>query len=527
MRLIPITIEVKSNHDCFDILIAAICNWKNVDYRMVFCESWGFVYESIKDNSFIISNNLSTGRGDEFSYLKNYHGIDIKKVDINNEDISPAISKEIMNNSPVMLKVDVFNCPWMFNHYKIQHASHFIIINGYDEKTKKYNAIDNQMAINGAEFPENDLIDACKEVYIIRAGYETIDINTKDILRNAVDRLTDNEGNYLLGKRLEIFCVDLINYMNLDEEVKNDKSEPSTALLFQLIKQIGSGRYKFSLALEYIQNVKKDLQMDYVIEMLKDVSIKWNEVLGMLIKAYFLKSREKMYSRIHLKLMDIISFEEDIVRNIIRLINEEVNYDNYDLEPRVCEALNPVDYKYVDIKEYLNNNGVYKEESIYCNAELSNPSRYFVPKFNIENSEINKGMFKFKINNFMNDEFDNLICEGQEIKLDIDGYDKLLILTCSEFGNFDEKIEIFYDNNEKEIISFKTSTWLSTITREENELIFLGKGVSRRDENVNVYPFDVSLHANYYNLKNQENKIIKIKLPDCINIHIFAITFAK
>lgn len=528
MKLIPIIMESVNNYDCFDLVIHAIGNWSKRDYRMIFSKSWGLTYESIRDGSNIISKNLFVDRVDRFYYLSKYHGIDIKKLDLNS-DVASFIKEEINNNFPVLLKVDAFYCPWMFSHYKIQHGNHFLIVNGYDEESEKFNCIDSQFAINGVEILMDDLQKAYTDILYIRFNNENNKIDSMGILRNTIDRLNDEEGNFKIGKMIELFSEDLLNYMDLDKEVLEFKNNPSEALLFRVVSKIGNGRYKFSICLEYIQSINNDIQLESIIKMLQDVSIKWNEVFAMLVKSYFLKNREKILNRVYLKLKEIKNDEEKIVLNIKRILNDNCNnlIHNQNLKTKEKIQFNPKDYEFIGIKSYLNSNGVYKEECTNCTSELSNPNRYFVPKFEINNDEISIDKMKFKINNFTNDEFDNIACEGQEIQVDIEGYSKLMILMCSEFADFDEIIEIYYENKEKEIINFNTTSWLSQYTRENNQIAFPGKGVVREKDTINIYPFEVNLYGCFYNLREKSERIIKIKLPDCLNIHIFAITLCK
>ncbi len=55
----------------------------------------------------------------------------------------------------------------------------------------------------------------------------------------------------------------------------------------------------------------------------------------------------------------------------------------------------------------------------------------------------------------------------------------------------------------------------------------MGKGIVRSNDDVKVYPFEVAIYANYYNLNHVDSKIRMIKPPDYINIHIFEITIGK
>ncbi len=127
---------------------------------MFFCESWGFKYNRETDDSFVISKNLSVNRGKEFEYLKKYYGLDIKDYE-SDTDVIPFIVNEIKNDSPVILMIDSFWCPWKFRNYHKQHSLHYIIVNGFDEEKGVFYCLDNQYAVNGGEITKEDLENAC------------------------------------------------------------------------------------------------------------------------------------------------------------------------------------------------------------------------------------------------------------------------------------------------------------------------------------------------------------------------------
>jgi len=109
-----------------------------------------------------------------------------------------------------------------------------------------------------------------------------------------------------------MFSEDMFNYMDIEKELENYHNNPGTAVIFQRMTQIGFTRHKFAITLEYIQSIDDEMKFDDIIEMLRAASVKWNEVVAMLLKSYFMKKREKIYSRILVKLSKIKVLEEEI-----------------------------------------------------------------------------------------------------------------------------------------------------------------------------------------------------------------------
>src|SRR5436190_21175661 len=65
---------------CYDDVIASIAKWKNKDYKLMYCDSWNFFYESNNRNNQNIIKKLTVNENvieKTMENLKKFHGIEV------------------------------------------------------------------------------------------------------------------------------------------------------------------------------------------------------------------------------------------------------------------------------------------------------------------------------------------------------------------------------------------------------------------------------------------------------------------
>ena len=87
-------------------------------------------------------------------------------------------------------------------------------------------------------------------------------------------------------------------------------------------------------------------------------------------------------------------------------------------------------------------------------------------------------------------------------------------------------MEVTYPDGIIQSIPVRFTDWWSSYPVYEEEVIWKGKCAKFKDNEFTVVPNTVSIFAVCFRLKDKK-EILKLKLPECHNIHIFAIALGK
>jgi hypothetical protein len=473
-----------------------------------------------------MTERLSVGRGEELKYLDNYYGINIKeKEKCNMDDLMMCIEDEISRGQIMLLLVDTYWCFWMTGSYLKNSNTHYVIVNGYDVESKRIFVQDTQMAVNGVWIEKEEFEKLYMNIYTIRNNSDTRDLDFDILFETLCNRVNDKKLKW--SEQIRHFANDII-HMDYDREIDVPMEMISTAKIYQLIYQIGCSRYKFMLALEQINNELEEryCEIDTLINDMERLHKTWNEVFAMLVKSSLVKDNSKIKQRIYDRLLSIANNEEKVEENIInwKLWTPKDKDDALGLmqESRhVSKAKNPF---FLNIRKYYNSNALYNLATLDCKSSMDIPGRYFVPDFKVENGVLSNDIYSFKINNYDNDNDDNIICLGQHIHIEPFVCQSLSFLLCSEFGGFEEKIVIHYTDHTSEKVHISTMSWLSPQADVDKNEYFKGSVVVRNETSIVQYPFKVGLYTWRAALQEKNKAIKTIELPICENIHIFSIT---
>ena len=518
MKQLNLDICTGQAYDCFDVLIKSICDWKNIDYRMMFTESWGFDYNQDNTNA-TLTDRLRVGRGDQVSYLQDYHGLFISQKPYH-ASVIQEINTFIDEGQPVMLFVDSYWCKWDFVRYQKSHANHFICVTGYDDSTNEYLCKDYQMALKGQILAAEDFENYCQEFHFIHFSEAKQNIDAKEILSKFANRLLDPNGNIRIGNDIRAFAKDL-EQLDFVREFENDIDAGQSAL-FRRLSQIGQSRAKFIQTMECMESKCNGYNFQENIEEIRTLGSQWEVALAMLMKSYYMKDRTKILNRICDKYREIAEWEDTI---IAKLRNKQPDFGKSTPEDRLHRndlRLEPITVCTVlDLSSHLNNNGIYNKITSDCSCELSNPCRYFLIEEGTRNGK--HEVMELAIRNFNQDLPDNIACDRQVIDVDIEHPKYLALLACSEFGSFKEKIHLVYDSKDVKFdIGF--TSWLAQLPEYGEAIAITGKGVLRKKDSAECYPFPVHIYSRILQLDPEYGHLKSVVLPECINIHIFSIS---
>lgn len=497
-----------SGFNCLENSFHSILEWKSITYERAFIESWPFTMNNA-DCFMLLGDRLNTMPAIETAdkYVK-YCGIGYKTYKNGCiADPFAIIKTDIAKESPVLLMIDIFYCPWA-NQYHKQHAQHFCAITGIDDNN--IYCLDANLLTRDGSMCKNEFLNNYDAIFTL--GF--FDKNTglpdlKSNLNKCIDGLglfSENNNTFM---NLRNFA-DSFEKANLENEAEGFSNIGDIPLFIGIIRIYGS-RYQIKKFMEFLQNNYDDEILQYLIERFSNVLIQWASIKSLTSKAFILNDKNILFN-ISNRIRRATDIEENIARTIYDYIHDKPlclsnDYKKVDV---VKEFL------FLDLSKYYNNKGFEGE-----NASFSRTSEYFLakdlpssPVWSIENMK-----FKFpKINYTYND---NISCMGQVIECDHGRFSHIMLLYCAEYGSFIENIEICYKDGTKELVEYTASDWYGEPAFLET-IVWSGMVAS----DLHSVTGKRNIFAKSLDINKDKKVVTSIILPNCVNIHIFSITLA-
>lgn len=527
INLVP---QHHADRTCFEDLIASIAISKNRRYEMIFSKAWNFCFLPIKEElQACIGTRLDMQRENYLYLFERYHGIKVSFFNIESVDeVMDVISMQLAINQPVAIKIDSFWCPWFVNYQRIHSKGHVALVVGLNKLSGELYCTDPFYMVQNVPITIGDFNQGYSGSYAIFTVVkeEECNINWKEMLLNSVANLKIN--NAFVG--MKDFAEAIKCSLDFSVETQGYDSSLVGVPLFEGLLQIGKGRLKYSLVLQYLA---EKYSVDALLPLCEDIKMigsKWMIIRGILYKAYYSQQNS------------ITLYKDRVAAKIIELSYEEENIsieatkiaEKYDGRHSFSSTKNFCGYKdnYIEITEtdfiYLEpyyNKGFGEFQYSECISDLTGNGKYFLidglPKIDIW--EVHNMKFKFpSINNYTND---NISCMGQTIITPDKLYTTVMLLGCSDWENFSEKMTIRYTDGKVEHIPIEFSDWELNPAYGET-VAWEGKAVERVKEQKSLLSKPVHLFCKMQKLKCP-GFIECIILPECPNIHVFAITLGK
>jgi hypothetical protein len=269
------------------------------------------------------------------------------------------------------------------------------------------------------------------------------------------------------------------------------------------------------------------------------VLYKYGKTKALLVKAFFKSDNKDCETAVEKYLYNIKSDEIILYKTLLNQLNnstiknnliflsenknEEIVALNNDVPFWENDSTKKLDRcYYINLSSYFNNKGICKEIINSENANLTSGGDSFLGSNWPSDNFFNKNDISFKTKVFL-EQYDNISCMNQLIVLERNLYYKIAILGCCEYGTYSENIEVIYDDDSVEIVSLKYLDWIF-MPDDENELIWCGKMVIKAEKGYELSQvYNVHLYAKTI-LVRKKIALKAIRLPDSINMHIFAIT---
>lgn len=521
---------IKPLHDeslnCILDLVWSLSSWWGRNYELMFVEAWDF--------PFVMPDaNASRTMGERFimdplkfyKSLEHYHGInaDWTNFDIPSPTIPvilPIVKRELAEGRPVAIGINSFYCPWDIG-YQQHHSIHFFLAIGLDE-TNMY-CVDGFYNKQSIPISMEELTQGCLGCVTFAITHDELkDIDWKNILESIVTRLQDANGGNNAFMAMERFNDEMLTSMDLNTEAQGEEFFWNTPLIRKLL-EISRGRRQLAKTLQFIANRYNVTPLTGISQRMEKAGWRWDTVRSLLMKASMMPNPTPPLCKAAEKIREAVADEIEIAQELL----QASKYDPKTLIATGTAAKMEVrgtDGKeiLVDLTSYFNNKG-FGNLSEACAADLIGNGSYFVAdSLTAERLWQFEGM-KFSFPQVADDLKDNISCAGQNIPIPPGRYCKIMAMGCAEWENYSDRIVIAYENGETEEVPLEFTDWSFQPVFGETTA-WSGHGARRKDGKVKLLTHSVQLYAKSYNLKCN-GSVTSIRLPDCPNLHVFAISF--
>lgn len=526
-------IKIKTKHgyyDCLDTLIVTIGNYWGLDYEYMLHDSWNFKFSPApSSNESLLGTQISENSKTNFSALRDYHEFSIEFYPITDlSDFLQVVRGELANDRPVAVSVDTFWCPWIKYQYQKTHRAHYCLITEIDDNNNMQ-VIESQIATTPKLLPYSHFLEGYRDRYVLFSKTKPRISNVFDWRKSILEKIESfsmNGQDNSIFEQMKLFSKLLPEQLNIDNEIIGFELMPLKSPIYENIFKIGKRRLQYSEYLKYISKKYQILELDSFSKHFKSIGAQWQSIFGILAKAYYTSAKSKIFQKVSDKIASLSEIEEQLSSELYNFcLNNSSNKSNIDLQYNQKHISNRIEsFKHIGLLEYFNNNGVSDSYEITGVSEFSNGGRYF------DASDFpNQRFIQIENMNFMLPEisinsFDNIYCSGQELQLSIDSPKYIMFLGCSELGSHSEYVEITYSNGEKKELLIEFTNYCKFPPIFDERTAWESRVLERQNDQVNEFPYKGYVYAKNYSLDIQD-KIVSIKLPECMNMHIFAITF--
>lgn len=502
---------------CIDDCIATITKYEGIGYELMYLDNEIYIdIEILKNTGSVLEAIKNVNKC--YSNLKKYYGMSLYKIDNNNEsEYIKDIYHQLNNNRPFIAHLDGYYIEWDVD-YKRRHNMHLAIIVGMDDNKiyivdPFYNRTKTQLSI--ADF-----------LVVSQFGYAYEIENKHKNLSIKLENMYSKEKLYKLCSELNKLEESFIKYFDI-------KKENSIERTFDEVQDILIGaisnRGRYFNVIEYLYKVfnKDNCQINIYMEHI----LKCWVITKNMINKNLLTGKENINKALAEKIRKIIFLEKELYEHIVSELFQKENikcssdnvklYDKYDFE------IKDKQYLCIDISDKYNNHA-FGNIGKLCGADLTNGKEMIL--YNGDDlSYVMDISFKTNISkSYLSQELDNISCKGQKIELNksvkVSG---CAFLVTSEFGEaFDIAKLSFNDKLVAELYLRISDISMKPLYNEK--IAWIGETYYIVDKN-GLMQFEKHLdEAHIYLISYIFNELIeidKIELPNCSNIHLFAITF--
>ncbi len=280
----------------------------------------------------------------------------------------------------------------------------------------------------------------------------------------------------------------------------------------------------FSFVLSYIGNKFNDKVMLELADQLMISASKFYSIRSLLLKCYFLQNMSESHKqRVSEFLLKIVEIEANVLeclkKNQVTYMMEADEKGNKDVT--VLENSN---YYKIELDKYYNNKAFGESLQNSSGADFDSMGGFFIGReYPYGGTLCLNDIYNFNISK-KGKMYDNISCCGQEIEIEPGVHPCIAIMASVSHGNFKDYMTVVYESGKQEQVLLACSSCWYPKAHFNEEIIWQGEYVAKANrEDYYMEKRKLNIYAQKYTIGSGE-KIVKIILLDCPDIHIFAIT---
>ena len=447
-------------------------------------------------------------------------GLKQTKVDCKDKDkLIKKIKEELENGIPVIVEIQISNCPWDPNYKKEFIMQHIIIINGFDESANAFLCCDAIYNQESALLSVNEFREGGGDNYrkIEETGENIFSLDMDELLIQQARKMLSGENNdFQRLRNIAIFIEQNAGTIKVEERHLDNVLFSQT---YKIIREFAKAREMLAYIIqEYSEMGEKDVLIDLFTIAMK----KWLNIRILYVRACTANNKEKILKQIAKSLFKITDIEEAIAKFIIEKNKEiivqylKIKKENQNKEDTMKKARNTY-ANIVDLSAFYNNKafGNFDNSETAC---FSVSGEYMITPS--DGVYVNLGEGKV-INLNLAHQMDNVICKNQQIPVELKNVVTLFIIGNKEFGGTNDNLILEYQNGFNQELLLDFPEWYTEILEDE-VVVYESDAIGRDGANVMLTSFKGKIFMKKYTATRQDT-IRSIRLPKDGRIHIFHI----
>ena len=496
--------------NCIDLPIAASAGYFNSDNYYYYAFYISFL------NNFDDTSNFSDIRDVVLEKL----GLNIKKYTLNTpEEMLPLIKDNINKEQPVLLMVK-YKALFYDSRYLLPNTgNHCFIVSDYNSERSIWGIRESSLTYGGV-FKSNPML---RLQLTDKMLYDIWNLSNEDFIKenshnqNCIYCIEKSSTSHINSYK-DLFYDIIKSYSSFNSSLKKLIHESE-----MLAEKIGFN----AIRRQYYGGVK--ILFDVMKRPLpKEISTcdeLYREIID--LETRYLGFRDLTLSKIMVSVLRKKNINYDETKAIVKKQNTLDN-ELKQLFSKIYFTLNEIEsYQKIhhvipiNLKSYFNNQAFNNSISNESTAKFDDNGYLLISK-NDNFKDFQVGIMRFNCDSITGITNDNIICNSQIVEIPQGKYKCIMILGCAEHGSFERTLRIEYVNGKSEQLT-TGFTDIGEIAHYGEKIAWFGKFIKTVDSRAFVDGFEPKIFAKTYYLISS-GTVKRIILPDCNNIHIFAIS---
>lgn len=513
---------------CFDDCIATLSKYIGRDFELMYSGSWSFGFDPA-DSSCLssIGKRVRIDRLNKYRLLEKYHGITLTDNNLPESEGIDCIKSNLESGKPVILIIDCFWCPWDPGFRKYHNSGHSFLITGFDEERNTFKCTDGYYMKKDLCLP----IDCYSKGFVGTASYsvapEPAVGSPAEIVKNCAEALIQDNNGVNCFEQMRDFGRELL-HLNPEIELEGYDSFWETPVWYAF-DSIISSRIEYAISLKYAADKEGGAVFEGIEDMLCRLIERWNVCKGMLSKIFSSDRRAgEVQKRLCNRVLEAAEKEEEIAGLIVKTNRNLRTAKDVFIADRECDNTVMPYYQsscvFIDLSNFKNNKAFDIYPSSGATADFTGHGHYFIYDGLLGEDILKIGERAFKVNIKPFDCYDNVSCSEQNIPVPEGIYNRIFIMGCAEYGDYSDTLKIQLKDDRCLELPIMFYEWSHSANNDT--AAWEGKIAEKKDGEWVSGNRLHKIYAKGYRL-DCNTEVSSIRLPDCPNIHIFAITMQK